>query len=73
MFYCENFVLFLVVPSFLGLKKSKKLLKQNQFKSLGSIYFSFCLKTTGGSVGWALVCHAGGCEFYSSRTNTQGL
>ena len=58
MFYCEKFVLFLVT-SFLGLKKSKKLQKQNQFKSSGSIYFSFCLKTTGSSVGWASGCHAG--------------
>ena len=72
MFYCEKVVLFLVT-SFLGLKKSKKLQKQNQFKSSGSIYFSFCLQTTGSSVGWASGCHAGGCEFYSSRTNTQGL
>ena len=50
MFYCEKVVLFLVT-SFLGLKKSKKLQKQNQFKSSGSIYFSFCLQTTGSSVG----------------------
>ena len=27
----------------------------------------------GGSVGWAPGCHAGGREFNSSRTNTQGL
>ena len=28
---------------------------------------------TGGSVGWAPGCHAGGREFNSGRTNTQGL
>ena len=28
---------------------------------------------TGGSVGWASGCHAGGREFDSGRTNTQGL
>jgi len=28
---------------------------------------------TGGSVGWALGCYAGGREFDSDRTNTQGL
>ena len=28
---------------------------------------------TGGSVGWAQGCHAGGREFNSGRTNTQGL
>ena len=28
---------------------------------------------TNGSVGWASGCHAGGCEFNSGRTNTQGL
>ena len=27
----------------------------------------------GGSVGWAPDCHAGGREFNSGRTNTQGL
>ena len=28
---------------------------------------------TDGSVGWASGCHAGGREFNSGRTNTQGL
>ena len=28
---------------------------------------------TGGSVGWASGCHAGGREFDSDRTNTQRL
>ena len=28
---------------------------------------------TGGSVGWASGCHAGGRELDSDRTNTQGL
>ena len=28
---------------------------------------------TSGSDGWASCCHAGGCEFNSSQTNTQGL
>ena len=28
---------------------------------------------TDGSVGWASGCHAGGREFDSGRTNTQGL
>ena len=28
---------------------------------------------TGGSVGWASGCHAGGCDFDSDRTNTQGV
>ena len=31
------------------------------------------LSHTGGSVGWASGCHAGGCEFDSGRTNTRGL
>ena len=31
------------------------------------------LPRTGGSVGWAPDCHAGGREFDSGWTNTQGL
>jgi len=31
------------------------------------------LERSGGSVGWAMACHAGGREFNSGRTNTQGL
>ena len=39
---------------------------------LGDIY-PMILLSTGGSVGWAPGSHAGGREFNSGRTNTQGL
>ena len=35
--------------------------------------YVFSLSRTGGSVKWASVCHAGGREFDSGRTITQGL
>ena len=34
---------------------------------------AFTTNCTGGSVSWASGWHAGGCEFDSGRTNTQGL
>ena len=41
----------------------------NPIKSPGPDHLS----RTGGSAGWASGCHAGGREFDSDRTNTQGL
>ena len=35
--------------------------------------FTRVVSRTGGSVSWALGFYVGGCEFYSGRTNTQGL
>ena len=46
--------------------------KCNMCKWLLFVSLSFVLRT-GGTIGWAPGCHAGGREFDSSWTNTQGL
>ena len=43
---------------------------------LRSVRYDVCelfVQRTVGSVAWASGCPAGGCEFDSGRTNTQGL
>ena len=45
------------------------------FEKGGNQEYTFYEKPprTDGSVSWTLGCYTGGCEFDSSRTNTQGL
>ena len=40
---------------------------------LKSIFAMDYIHGTGGAVGWAPGCHAGGLDFGPSQTNTQGL